>query len=158
MLWTVFRNVELGAAPVVCRCGGRILESSRGLPLPRPVANVCRASRCRGRSKARASRGLVRPSAGYVLAAEPGPLAQPPDAQIYQRCTRQAGTRGIDRDRTRRRATHPGPREPTARAITNSEVISAAVACIPIRIFARLVNGIVSVGLNALEFVVDRNR
>ena len=56
------------------------------------------------------------------------------------------------------RSSQPEPREPTARAITNSDVINAAVACIPIRIFARLVNGIVSVGLNALEFVVDKNR
>src|SRR6478609_2763394 len=50
----------------------------------------------------------------------------------------------------------PPPRAPTARAITSNDVINAAVACTAIRILARLVNGIVSVGLNALEFVVDR--
>jgi hypothetical protein len=44
----------------------------------------------------------------------------------------------------------PPPRAPTARAITSNDVISAAVACSAIKIFARLVNGIVSVGLNAL--------
>src|SRR5690349_17959956 len=38
--------------------------------------------------------------------------------------------------------------------MTNSEVINAAVACTAIRILARLVNGMVSVGLNALELVV----
>lgn len=53
---------------------------------------------------------------------------------------------------------HPPPRAPTARAMTSSDVINAGVACTPIRIFARLANGIVSVGLNALEFVVDRYR
>jgi len=37
-------------------------------------------------------------------------------------------------------------------------VISAAVACTPIRILTRLVNGMVSVGPNALEFVVDKYR
>ena len=52
----------------------------------------------------------------------------------------------------------PAPRAPTARAMTRREVTNAAVAWTPIRIFARLVNGIVSVGLNALEFVVDRYR
>jgi len=40
--------------------------------------------------------------------------------------------------------------------MTSSEVTNAAVACTPIRILARLVNGMVSVGLNALEFVVDK--
>ena len=56
----------------------------------------------------------------------------------------------------RGRTVHPpAPRAPTARAMTRREVTNAAVACTPIRIFARLVNGIVSVGLNALEFVVD---
>ena len=52
----------------------------------------------------------------------------------------------------------PPPREPTARAITSNEVISAAVACSPISALARLVSGIVSVGLKALELVVDRYR
>ena len=50
----------------------------------------------------------------------------------------------------------PPPRAPTARAMTSSEVMSAAVARMPMRILVRLVNGMVSVGLNALEFVVDR--
>ena len=52
----------------------------------------------------------------------------------------------------------PPPRAPTARAMTSSEVISAAVAWMPIRILAREVSGMVSVGLKALEFVVDRYR
>ncbi len=42
--------------------------------------------------------------------------------------------------------------------MTSSEVISVAVACTPIRILARDVNGMVSVGLNALELVVDTKR
>ena len=50
------------------------------------------------------------------------------------------------------------PREPTARAMTSSEVSNAAVASTPMRILALLLNGIVSVGLNALEFVVDTYR
>ena len=52
----------------------------------------------------------------------------------------------------------PPPRAPTARAMTSSEVMSAAVAWMPMSILARLVRGMVSVGLNALEFVVDRYR
>ena len=52
----------------------------------------------------------------------------------------------------------PPPSEPTARAMTSSDVSRAAVASTPMRIFARLVNGIVSVGLNALELVSDRYR
>jgi hypothetical protein len=48
------------------------------------------------------------------------------------------------------------PRAPTARATTINEVSSAVVASIPINAFARLVNGMVSVGLNALELVVDK--
>ena len=47
----------------------------------------------------------------------------------------------------------PPPRDPTARATTMSDVNSAAVASMPMRIFSREVNGIVSVGLNALELV-----
>jgi hypothetical protein len=54
------------------------------------------------------------------------------------------------------RDVQPPPRAPTARAMTNSEVINAAVAWMPIRILVRLVSGMVSVGLKALEFVVDR--
>ena len=42
--------------------------------------------------------------------------------------------------------------------MTSSEVIDAAVACTAIRTLARLVNGMVSVGLNALELVVYRYR
>jgi hypothetical protein len=42
--------------------------------------------------------------------------------------------------------------------MTRSDVSSAAVAWIPINTLARLVNGMVSVGLNALEFVSDRYR
>lgn len=49
-------------------------------------------------------------------------------------------------------------RAPTALAMTSNEVSKAAVACIPIRTFARLVRGIVSVGLNALLLVVERYR
>jgi len=41
----------------------------------------------------------------------------------------------------------PLPSAPTALAMTSSEGISAAVACIPIRIWARDVSGMVSVGL-----------
>jgi hypothetical protein len=52
----------------------------------------------------------------------------------------------------------PAPNAPTARAMTSSEVSSAAVASIPISVLARLVSGMVSVGLNALEFVSDRYR
>jgi hypothetical protein len=47
------------------------------------------------------------------------------------------------------------PSEPTARAMTIKEVSSAAVACSPINALARLVSGIVSVGLKALELVRD---
>jgi hypothetical protein len=47
------------------------------------------------------------------------------------------------------------PNEPTARAMTSNDVSRAAVASMPIRILARLESGIVSVGLKALEFVVD---
>ena len=46
----------------------------------------------------------------------------------------------------------------TAQAITSSEVINAAVAWTAISIFIRLLSGIVSVGLNALELVVDTYR
>jgi hypothetical protein len=46
----------------------------------------------------------------------------------------------------------------TARAMTSSEVINAAVAWTAISIFMRLLSGIVSVGLNALELVVDTYR
>ena len=56
------------------------------------------------------------------------------------------------------RDVQPPPRAPTARAMTSSEVIRAAVAWMPMRILARLVRGMVSVGLNALELVVDRYR
>ena len=47
----------------------------------------------------------------------------------------------------------PPPSDPTARAITSKEVRSAAVACSPMNTLARLVRGIVSVGLKALELV-----
>jgi hypothetical protein len=46
----------------------------------------------------------------------------------------------------------------TAQAIPSSEVINAAVAWTTISIFIRLLSGIVSVGLNALELVVDTYR
>ena len=49
----------------------------------------------------------------------------------------------------------PSPSDPTARAMTIKEVSSAAVACSPINALARLVSGIVSVGLKALELVRD---
>jgi len=49
----------------------------------------------------------------------------------------------------------PPPSDPTARAMTSKEVRSAAVACSPMNTLARLVRGIVSVGLNALELVSD---
>jgi hypothetical protein len=49
----------------------------------------------------------------------------------------------------------PPPSEPTARAMTSKAVSSAAVACSPINALARLVSGIVSVGLKALELVRD---
>ena len=49
----------------------------------------------------------------------------------------------------------PPPSEPTARAMTIKAVSSAAVACSPINALARLVRGIVSVGLKALELVRD---
>ena len=47
-------------------------------------------------------------------------------------------------------------RAPTARAMTSSEVSSAAVPSMPMSTLARLVSGMVSVGLNALLLVVDR--
>ena len=47
------------------------------------------------------------------------------------------------------------PREPTARAMTISEVNRAADASTPMSSLARVDSGIVSVGLNALEFVVE---
>lgn len=49
----------------------------------------------------------------------------------------------------------PPPSDPTARATTSRLVNNAADACRPIRHFARADNGIVSVGLNALELVRD---
>jgi hypothetical protein len=49
----------------------------------------------------------------------------------------------------------PPPSDPTARAMTSKEVRSAAVACSPMNTLARLVRGIVSVGLKALELVSD---
>lgn len=49
-------------------------------------------------------------------------------------------------------------RLPTPRAITTTEVINAIVDSKPIMIFARLDNGMVSVGLNAEEFVSDTYR
>ncbi len=39
--------------------------------------------------------------------------------------------------------------------MTSSAASSAAIAWMPIRIFGRVESGIVSVGLNALEFVSD---
>ena len=50
------------------------------------------------------------------------------------------------------------PSEPTARAITSSDVSRAAVAWMPINILARVESGIVSVGLNALELVSETYR
>ena len=48
------------------------------------------------------------------------------------------------------------PSEPTARATTSSDVNSAALAWTAINAFARLLNGMVSVGLKALELVIER--
>jgi hypothetical protein len=48
------------------------------------------------------------------------------------------------------------PREPTARATSSRDTRSAAVAWMAMSTFARLVSGIVSVGLKALELVTDR--
>ena len=45
---------------------------------------------------------------------------------------------------------------PTARAMISRLVSSAAVACTLIKALARVVRGMVSVGLNALELVTDR--
>ncbi len=50
------------------------------------------------------------------------------------------------------------PSRLTPRAMTSTDVISAAVACTPISSFVRGRNGIVSVGLNADEFVSDTYR
>ncbi len=47
------------------------------------------------------------------------------------------------------------PRDPTARAMTSSEVNRAAVASTPINTLARALSGIVSVGLKALELVSE---
>ena len=47
------------------------------------------------------------------------------------------------------------PSDPTAKATSTSDMSNAAVAWTPIRIFALLLSGMVSVGLNALEFVRD---
>jgi hypothetical protein len=49
----------------------------------------------------------------------------------------------------------PPPSDPTARAMTSKEVRRAAVACRAMNALARLVRGIVSVGLKALELVSD---
>src|SRR3954447_15467643 len=72
-----------------------------------------------------------------------------PDQRL-SRCCRAGGRRPGMHDWWRGQF-----KAPTARAMTSREVKSAAVACIPMRIFTRLVKGIVSVGLNALELVVD---
>ena len=48
------------------------------------------------------------------------------------------------------------PREPTARATSSRDTRSAAVAWTAMSTFARLLSGIVSVGLKALELVTDR--
>src|SRR6478609_4212749 len=90
-----------------------------------------------------------------------GSFAAPHDSgqdSAVEGCQRNAATSVDLLPACRRgRTVHPpAPRAPTARAMTRREVTNAAVACTPMRIFARLVNGIVSVGLNALEFVVDR--
>ena len=50
------------------------------------------------------------------------------------------------------------PSEPTARAITSSDVSSAAVASMPMSALARVESGMVSVGLNALELVSETYR
>lgn len=65
-------------------------------------------------------------------------------------------TAGHGRRPWNRRTPVGQPMTPTARATTSREVSSAAVAWVPISSLARLVNGIVSVGLNALELVSDR--
>jgi hypothetical protein len=79
---------------------------------------------------------------------------------------RRSGVVGIDalggvavtsRNVKRARCVQP-PSAPTARATTSRDVSSAAVASMPINALARLLNGIVSVGLKALEFVVDTYR
>ena len=94
-----------------------------------------------------------------------GVTAAPETWGLSGRASDQPPRQPVDRRRPARRVlatprsgVQPEPRAPTARAMTSSEVISAAVACTPIRILTRLVNGMVSVGLNALEFVVDRYR
>ena len=95
-----------------------------------------------------------------------GVTAAPETWGLSGRASDQPPRQPVDRRRPstsspghpRVRGVQPEPRAPTARAMTSSEVISAAVACTPIRILTRLVNGMVSVGLNALEFVVDRYR
>lgn len=64
-----------------------------------------------------------------------------------------------DHQPRRRDSFGPGPdqpREPTARATSSSDTKSAAVAWMAMSTFARLVSGIVSVGLKALELVTDR--
>ena len=67
----------------------------------------------------------------------------------------------------RRRRVHIGPRAdggvhwprlPTPFAITSTEMTRAEVDSMPIRIFARVESGMVSVGLNAEELVNDTYR
>jgi hypothetical protein len=89
---------------------------------------------------------------------ERDPLAEPGDAVEGTPLEQRDARRPPARPPAGRTDHPPAPKTPTARAMTRREVTNAAVACTPIRIFARLVNGIVSVGLNALEFVVDRYR
>jgi hypothetical protein len=52
-------------------------------------------------------------------------------------------------------ASGPYRMAPTARAMISRLVSSAAVACTLIKALARVVRGMVSVGLNALELVTD---
>lgn len=78
-----------------------------------------------------------------------------------QRRDRAASGRGADRDErpagpSPSSTQPPPPRAPTARAMTSRVMRSAAVAYRPIRAFARPLKGMVSVGLNALEFVSDK--
>jgi hypothetical protein len=47
---------------------------------------------------------------------------------------------------------------PTARAMTSRDVTKAAVAWTPMSTLARELSGMVSVGLKALELVVDKYR
>ena len=75
--------------------------------------------------------------------------ATSPRSRGLHRATESPDEKGDDQDDQ----PLPPPSDPTARAMTSKEVSSAAVACSPINAFARVVRGIVSVGLKALELV-----